>query len=105
MSEALTDFAVTWYQPLIGALHVLGIAWFGGALFAEAPVLRRIGLVWMLLTGLALLTFNYTHVIHSGAFRIKMVLLALLLFVRGPRWLVLSLWVAVIFAARLIAYF
>jgi hypothetical protein len=34
-----------------------------------------------------------------------MLLLAALLFIRGPRWLVVILWVAVIFSARLIAYF
>lgn len=105
MPEALLDFASTWYQPLIGALHVLGIAWFGGALFADAPVLRRAGIVWMLATGLMLFGLNATRLYNSTASWIKMALLAALLFVRGPRWLILSLWVAVIFASRLIAYF
>jgi hypothetical protein len=105
MSEALFDFWLTWYQPLIGALHVLGIAWFGGALFADAPLMRRIGIVWMVATGLILFTLNTTRIYGSTAFRIKMVLLAALLFIRGPRWLVLSLWAGVILAARLIAYF
>ncbi|MEI9812238.1 MAG: hypothetical protein WDO18_06010 [Acidobacteriota bacterium] len=101
----MSDFWLTWYQPLIGALHVLGIALFGGTLFADAPILRRIGIVWMLLTGALLYAVNAAHVAHSVAFHLKLALLAALLFVRRPRWLVLGLWIAVIFASRGVAYF
>jgi hypothetical protein len=105
MSESVLEFASTWYQPLIGALHVLGIAWFGATLFADAPVLRRIGILWMLGTGVLLYFANAAHVTHSIAFHIKLGLLASLIFIRRPRALVLSLWIAVVFFSRMIAYF
>ena len=101
----MSDFWSTWYQPLIGALHVLGIAWFGATLFADAPRLRRIGIVWMLATGVLLYVANTEHVTHSVAFDIKLALLLVLIFVRRPRALVLSLWISVIFFSRMIAYF
>lgn len=100
----MSEFVSTWYQPLIGALHVVGIAWFGGSLFSDAPLMRRIGIVWMLATGALLYIANAAHVTHSVAFHIKLVLLIALIFVRRPRWLILSLWIAVIFASRMIAY-
>jgi hypothetical protein len=105
MSEFAVDFWGTWYQPLIGALHVLGIAWVGATLFVEAPLLRRIGILWMLATGVLLYLANAAHVTHSVAFHIKLALLLGLVFVRRPRWLVLGLWIAVIFFSRMIAYF
>jgi hypothetical protein len=101
----MSEFAAVWYQPLIGALHVLGVAWFGATLWTEARRLRWIALVWMLATGVLLFAANSQRVLASTSFRIKLVLLATLLFVRGPRWLVLALWAAVIFASRGIAYF
>ncbi len=101
----MSEFWTTWYQPLLGALHVLGIAAFGGALLADAPALRRIGLAWMLATGVLLYLVNAERLIASTSLRIKLVLIALAVFVKGPRWLILSLWAAVIFAARGIAYF
>lgn len=101
----MSEFAAIWYQPLLGALHVLGIAWFGATLLVEASVLRRIGLAWMLATGVLLFAANAERVYASTSFRIKLALLVALLFVRRPHWLVLTLWVAVIFASRGIAYF
>jgi hypothetical protein len=95
----------TWYQPVIGALHVLGIAWFGATILTDAPALRKIGLIWTLSTGALLFAANPAHVFASQSFRIKLALLAALIFVHRPRWLVLTLWVAVIFASRGIAYF
>ena len=45
----------TWGFPILGALHVLGIAWFGGALFfPPARLWRRIGLATILATGVLL---------------------------------------------------
>ncbi len=105
MSEALSEFGSTWYQPLIGALHVLGIAWFGATLFSDAPLMRRIGIAWMLATGILLYIANAAHVTHSMAFHIKLALLIALIFVRKPQWLVLSSWIAVIFFSRMTAYF
>lgn len=101
----MSEFAAVWYQPLIGALHVLGIAAFGGALLADAPRLRRIGLAWMLATGVLLYLANAERVLASTSFRIKLALIVLAVVVPGPRWLTLSLWAAVIFASRGIAYF
>lgn len=101
----MSDFLDTWYQPILGAVHVLGIAWFGTTIFTDATLLKRIGLIWMLATGILLVAANPSHVFASSAFRIKLGLLAALIFVRRPRWLTLCLWIAVIFASRGIAYF
>jgi hypothetical protein len=101
----MSEFWSIWYQPALGAMHVLGVAWFGGTLFTESPRLRRIGLIWMLVTGALLFAANADRVYASTSFRIKLALLLALLFVGKPRWLVLALWVAVVFASRGIAYF
>jgi hypothetical protein len=90
---------------VLGALHVLGIAWFGATVWTEAPRLRRIGLLWMLATGALLFAANAERVLGSTSFRLKLALLLALVFVRKPRWLSLALWVAAIFASRGIAYF
>jgi hypothetical protein len=101
----MREFLVVWYQPFLGALHVLGIAWFGATLLTDGPRLRRVGLAWMLGTGIVLFALNYEHVHRSTSFRIKLALLLALVFVRRPRWLVFTLWAAVVFASRGIAYF
>jgi general stress protein CsbA len=97
----------TWWVPFVGALHVLGIAWFGGTVLFDDPRLTRwrwVGLALMLLTGVLLFAANPSRTWASTAFRIKLVLLAALWFAK-PRWLVLTLWAAVIAASRGIAYF
>jgi hypothetical protein len=101
----MRDFFEVWYQPLLGALHVLGIAWFGATLWTDAPRLRRFGLLWMLSTGAVLFALNVDRLTASTSFRIKLALLLALVFVRNPRWLVWTIWGAVIFASRGIAYF
>lgn len=105
MPSSIGDFWETWHQPVIAALHVLGIAWFGAAVFSTAPRLQRIALFWMLITGGLLWAANPAHVWASVSFRIKLALLVVLYFVRRPLWLTLTLWAAVIFASRGIAYF
>jgi hypothetical protein len=105
MPESLRDLWDVWHQPLLGALHVLGIAWFAGAWFADEPRLRRIGVAWLLFTGAALFALSPARIFASTSFRVKLALLVALIFVSKPRWLVLGLWVAVIFASRWIAYF
>jgi hypothetical protein len=94
-----------WYQPALGTLHVLGIAWFGATMLTEAPRLRRVGLLWMLSTGVLLFAANAERVYASTSFRVKLALLLSLVFVHKPRWLVVALWGAVVFASRGIAYF
>ena len=98
----------TWSVPLLGALHVLCLALFAGTVLTDAPGLRRlrwIGLALTFLTGALLFAANPARTYDSWSFRIKLALLATLAFVRGPRWLTLTLWAAVIVAARGIAYF
>lgn len=94
-----------WYQPALGALHVLGIAWFGASLWTDAPKLRRIGIVWLLSTGALLFAANADRVLASTSFRIKLALLLPAVLVTKPRWLVWTLWAAIVFASRGIAYF
>ena len=95
----------TWGFPILSALHVLGIAWFGGTLLvAETPVWRRIGLAAMLTTGLLLFCVEPLKCYHSAAFCIKMALL-ILIRVNRFRRLSWSLWAGVVFAARGIAFF
>ncbi len=101
----MLEFIDVWYQPLLGALHVLGIAWFGATLWTDNPKLRRIGIAWMLATGAILFALNPDRIWASTSFRVKLGILAALLVVRKPMWLVLALWAAVVFASRGIAYF
>ena len=47
----------TWGYPIIGALHVLGMAWFGGAVLIVDRQLRawkRVGMVVMFASGMLL---------------------------------------------------
>ena len=108
MQDSAASTAVresTWGFPILGALHVLGIAWFGGALFfALARGWRRIGLAAMLGTGALLFYVEPLKCYHSVAFWIKMALLAAIA-VNPLRRLSLVLWAGVIFAARGIAFF
>jgi hypothetical protein len=97
----------TWGVPAIGALHVLLVALFAGAVLADDASLhrmRRLGAVLLAATGTLLLAANPERTLGSLSFRIKMALLLALLFVRGPRWLRLAMWAAVIGAARGVAY-
>jgi hypothetical protein len=113
----------TWGYPIAGALHVLAIAWFGGAVlaphlrvlaFADVRWLRRIGLALVVITGAVVFASGAVGYYGSTSFRIKMVLLFLLAlnaiaFRRHRSKLssavALVLWAAVIFASRGIAFF
>lgn len=98
----------TWGVPVAGALHVLLVALFAGAVLADDAVLRRmrwLGAALLFATGALLLVANPERTVASLSFRIKMALLLALPLVRGPRWLRLAMWAAVIAAARGIAYF
>jgi hypothetical protein len=128
----------TWGYPIVGALHVLAIALFGGSvlikdLCALGLVFRRqdlaqlksdvrswmnAGLVVVLATGVLLFVSRPVQYYNSTSFRIKMLILALILVneivLRRRRpggsialhaGIALALWGAVIFAARGIAFF
>lgn len=105
----------TWAVPIIGAIHVLAIAWFGGTVLVNHPRLRRfrwIGLSILLATGTLLFWSQPLRLYYSQFFRLKMLLLVLigasaLLPVRCARLamvLSLVLWASVICASRGIAY-
>jgi hypothetical protein len=105
----------TWAVPIIGAMHVLAIAWFGGAVLVRDVRLRRfrwIGLSILLVTGALLFWSEPVRLYYSQFFRAKMVLLvaigvSALLPARYARWtmaLSLMLWAGVILASRGIAY-
>jgi hypothetical protein len=117
----------TWGFPILGAIHVLGIAWFGGAVlvvdlrklgFALLPdagkrflAWRIAGLAVMLLSGGALFWLEPLKCFHSVSFRIKLSLLILVglnaLLPLRPKFsaaLSLVLWVGVIFASQGIAF-
>jgi hypothetical protein len=99
----------TWGYPIISALHVLGLAWFGGTILVSpfVPELRRwrrAGIALMLVTGAVLFWLQPAQYYTSISFGVKMVLLALVLFMRPERPLSLVMWVAIIFASRGIAF-
>ncbi len=119
LSAAISES--TWGFPIVGALHVLGIAWFGGAvlagslrLFEPAAQLRFVkgaGLTAMLATGVLLFISEPLKCYHSVALRVKLALLVAVLvqaaFPNRGRLagvLSLTLWAGVILAARGIAF-
>jgi hypothetical protein len=119
----------TWGYPVIGAIHVLAIALFGGTVLIthlrglgfsqlkeEARMLKTCGLCLVFATGALLFAAGAVRYYNSGSFRIKMVLLSLILLntiaasLRGRKTsihsgIALALWAAVIFSARGIAFF
>lgn len=105
----------TWAVPIIGAIHVLAIAWFGGAVLVRDPQLRRFrrtGLAILLATGFLLFWSQPLRLYYSLFFRVKMLLLVLIavtaLFparhARLAMGVSLTLWAAAILASRGIAY-
>jgi hypothetical protein len=105
----------TWAVPIIGAIHVLAIAWFGGSVLVDDVRLRRfrwIGLSILLFTGALLFWSEPLRLYYSQFFRVKLVLLiaiglATLLPDRYARLAMafsLALWAGVILASRGIAY-
>jgi hypothetical protein len=101
----------TWAVPIIGTIHVLGIAWFAGGVLIRDPQLRnwkRIGLAIILLSGALLFCAQPVRLYASVSFRIKLALLVLIAIAprgKGTVGLSLVLWAATIFAARGIAFF
>jgi hypothetical protein len=101
----------TWGFTILGALHVLGIAWFGGAvLFSVMRAWKRFGAAWMLLTGALLFWLEPLKCYYSISFRVKLLLLLSLVFAAllPPKFataISLLLWAAVILASQGIAFF
>jgi hypothetical protein len=105
----------TWTVPIIGAIHVLAIACFGGAALVRSAQLRRfrwIGLSMLLFTGLLLFWSQPLRLYYSQFFRAKVLLLVLIAlvaclpsrFARLGFLVSLALWAGVILASRGIAY-
>lgn len=101
----------TWGFTILAALHVLGIAWFGGAVvFGIMRSWQRIGLAWMLLTGALLFWLEPLKCYNSISFRLKLCLLLLLACTMRlpPKFVRLAsppLWAALILASQGIAFF
>jgi hypothetical protein len=124
----------TWGYPLIGALHVLAIALFGGSVLAshfrlsefavhgrqlsnlavEVRWIRRLGFTLVAVTGTLVFASGAVRYYQSSCFRIKMVLLVLIALnaIIASRQhgklhssISLALWAALIFASRGIAFF
>ena len=110
----------TWAYLVIGALHVLGIAWFGGAVLLS--VLRKhtrarpsgaflwTGVAMMVVTGALLFIIEPQRCLSSQAFRLKMLLLVAIaasspMRSRFPNVVTVAFWVLVIFASQGIAFF
>ena len=102
--------------PILGAIHVLGLVWFGAAVLIADRQLgawKGIGVAVMAATGTLLFALQPARYFAGVSFRIKMLLLVLLgvnaAIARTrtglPRPVVLALWVSVIFASRAIAFF
>jgi hypothetical protein len=100
----------TWGFTILSALHVLGVACFGGVvLFSVMRTWRRIGAAWMLITGALLFWLEPLKCYHSAFFLAKMLLLlflaATVLFPRSAaRPISLVLWAGVILASQGIAF-
>ena len=110
----------TWTVPIIGAIHVLAIAWFGGTVFGGSVLVpnsqllrfRWIGLAILLCTGFLLFWSQPLRLYYSQFFRAKILLLLLIAlvaclpsrFARLGILVSLALWAGVILASRGIAY-
>jgi hypothetical protein len=110
----------TWTVPIIGAIHVLAIAWFGGTVFGGSVLVpnsqllrfRWIGLSILLCTGFLLFWSQPLRLYYSQFFRAKILLLLLIAlvaclpsrFARLGILVSLALWAGVILASRGIAY-
>jgi hypothetical protein len=112
----------TWGYPIVSAIHVLAMVLFGGTVLVtnlrimgvttELRGWRWIGFLIVTLTGVLLFIANPARYSASAFFRLKMLLLILLginavLFPRArfAAYLSLTLWIAVVFASRGIAFF
>jgi len=124
--QSLQDTAIstairesTWGYPIVSAIHVIGLAWFGGLVLASKKLaddlrtLKQIGLAFLLFTGFIVFASQPARYYGSAAFRVKLLLLVLIglngWFLRGRSKLSaaisLLLWAAILIASRGIAFF
>jgi hypothetical protein len=99
----------TWGYPIISAIHVLGLGWFGGSVLisqfaSDVRRLKRIGLALTLATGVLLFLLHPVQYYNSISFRAKILLLVLITRTKPASVVSLALWAAVIFASRGIAF-
>jgi len=99
----------TWGYPIISAIHVLAIAWFGGTVLISqfVPELRRwryFGLAVLLISGVILFWLHPMRYSNSISFRVKMLLLIVLTRTKPASPVSLALWTAIILASRGIAF-
>lgn len=98
----------TWALPVLGAIHVLALAWFGASvLFPDSRLrtLKAVGLAILLATGILLFWSQPVRLYGSVFFRAKMILLLLILVSSSLKRIRIALWIAVIFVARGIAFY
>jgi hypothetical protein len=98
-----------WGYPIISAIHVLGIAWFGGTILVshfgqDLRKLRQLGVILLLTTGTILFWLQPAQYYTSVSFSVKMVLVVVVLVTRAEGMRALVLWAAIIFASRGIAF-
>jgi hypothetical protein len=99
----------TWGYPIISAIHVLGIAWFGGTILVsrfvpETAKLRWIGVAMLLTTGAILFWLQPAQYNDRVSFWVKMLLILPALWMKPGKGIYAALWIAIIFASRGIAY-
>jgi hypothetical protein len=99
----------TWGYPIISAIHVLAMAWFGGTVLVASlePDLRKLsraGLGLALVSGAILFWMHPFQYYGSMSFRVKLVLLLVLAGMKRCGTASLILWAAIIFASRGIAF-
>ena len=95
----------TWGYPIISAIHVLAIAWFGGTVLISqfGPELRRwryIGLAVLVISSVILFWLHPMRYSNSISFRVKMLLLIVLTRTKPASPVSLALWTAIILASR-----
>jgi len=103
----------TWGYPIVGAIHVLGLAWFGGLILVDGyRAWKRAGLAFMLASGIIVFASQPVRYYESVSFRIKMAAIVLagvnawlLPKSKSTTPLIWILWIAIIFASRGIAFF
>jgi len=113
LSRAISES--TWGYPVVGAVHVLAIAFWGGTILvgslyapeetAQLRAWKRITLSVVLVTGILIFMSNAVRYSNSRFFEAKIVLLLLMALIRRRPYISLVLWIAVIFASRGIAFF